>query len=306
MKILVAGATGCLGRALIPQLQARHHEVIALSRTNVYPAGDNVETIQVNALDRDALIHALAAVSPDVDVVVNLLTNIPPVVSPRVLDRHLSKSHQVQTAGLAHLMAAMSGAHLITPTIAWMYAPSPVTDSPAIESCPLWEDCPPTWRKSLSTLKSVEKTTLDAGGCVTRLGHVIGPGTTWDCGGFVLDLIARGKLPIVGPGTSRFSFVHTEDAASGIIAAAEAKHSGVVNLVDNRPVQLSEWLPELAQALRAPEPVTLPQWMAQPFSRDGYIAYCNQLRAASNERARRVLGWRPTRSDWRVTFRQFV
>lgn len=304
MKILVAGATGCLGRALIPQLSAAGHKVLALSRSTVYPESDTVENVHVNALDRDAMVHALAPFHPE--VVINLLTNIPRVVSPRVLDRHLGKSHQVQVAGLEHLLDATAGAHVITPTIAWMYAPSPVTDAPAMEGAPLWDDCPPAWRRSLATLKAVEKATLDAGGCVTRLGHLLGPATAWDCGGHVLDLVKRGKLPIVAPGTSRFSFVHTHDAASGIVAAAETLYSGVLNLVDGRPAQLSEWLPELAESLRAPAPKVIPHWMAQPFGRDGFVAYCNQLRAASNERARRSLGWEPTHVDWRESFRQLV
>ena len=71
----------------------------------------------------------------------------------------------------------------------------------------------------------------------------------------VITTVRGGKLPIVGDGSGTFSFVHTHDAATAIVAALERPEvHGVLNIVDDEPLATGDWLPALARLLGAPKP----------------------------------------------------
>lgn len=162
------------------------------------------------------------------------------------------------------------------------------------------EGIPPPVR----ALLELERLTATAGGLVLRFGHLYGPGTRFALdGGFPQQIRAR-KAPIVGDGSGRFSFIHTADAATAIVAAIDKLDvRGPLNVVDDEPVEVRHWLPELADLLGGPPPKRVPTWIARLVAGGWGAAYMNGLVGADNGRARQALDWRPHYGRVRDGFR---
>src|SRR3954451_5404593 len=106
MRVLVAGATGVIGRQLVPLLQSAGHEVSALVRDpSRAPAG--VEAMVGDALDRDSTVAAVEKARPD--AIVNQLTALPARSNPRRLRAQLEPTNRLRTEGTANLVAAAGG-----------------------------------------------------------------------------------------------------------------------------------------------------------------------------------------------------
>lgn len=131
-----------------------------------------------------------------------------------------------------------------------------------------------------------------------RFGQLYGPGTVFAPDGSFTAAIRAGKMPLIGGGTSVFSFLHTRDAATAITAALDKPVSGAFNVVDDTPVPFAEWLPEMAKRLGARRPRSVPAWLARPLVGSYGVMFMTRLRAASNARARLELDWRPGYPSW--------
>ena len=154
----------------------------------------------------------------------------------------------------------------------------------------------------LRALTELEQRTRDAGGLVLRLGHLYGPGTIYAPDGSFVEQVRAGKVPLVGGGTSVFSFTHTYDAATAVLAALDTDATGVLNIVDDDPATVATWLPALATMLAAPQPRRVPSALARLAVGGWGVAFMTQLRGADNARARRTLNWRPRHRSWRDGF----
>ena len=86
-------------------------------------------------------------------------------------------------------------------------------------------------------------------GLVLRYGFFYGPGTSIGPGGQQAEDIRRRRFPIVGDGGGRWSLIHVEDAAAATVAALDRGGSGVLNVVDDEPALMREWVPGLARVL---------------------------------------------------------
>ena len=294
MRILLAGATGVIGRRAVPVLTAAGHQVVGLART---PARlPDAEVLAADALDRTAVAKAVSAAASE--VIVHMLTAIPDPVDPRHLARDMAPTNRLGTEGTANLLAAADGARVIAQGVAYAYDPagSPVKD----EDAPLWRHPPGQFAPVLAALRDMEHQVAAAGGLVMRLGHLYGPGSSYaPHGGFTRQLRA-GKVPIVGDGGSMFSFLHAHDAATALLAAVDhPAASGVLNIVDDQPTLARDWLPEMAAWRGAPAPGHIPAWLARLFAGGWGVAFMPSLAGASNLRARERLDWTPTYGSWR-------
>lgn len=92
------------------------------------------------------------------------------------------------------------------------------------------------------------------------------------------------------------------DLASAVVAALDHDVSGVLNVVDDDPTPIRDWLPEMAEALGAPRPRRLPLALVRLAAGAWGAAYLGGLRGADNTRARLVLGWRPRHRSWRADY----
>lgn len=279
MRVLIAGATGVLGRQAVPVLEGAGHQVTGLS---------------ANLLDPGAVATAVTAAQPD--AVIHLATKIPADLNPRHLTKQFEVTNRLRTEGMRNLMAAAGGAKFITQGLAYAYRPAPGL---ADEDAPLWTDGPVQFRAPVLALAELERLTAQVNGTVLRFGHLYGPGTAFSKDGSLTAAIRAGKLPLAGGGNAVYSFTHTRDAAMAILAALDRNVTGALNVVDDEPAPLHVWLPFFAKVLGAPAPKRLPAWIARLAVGGFGLAYLNELRGADNARARLVLDWRPGYTTWR-------
>lgn len=305
MRVLVAGATGVIGRRLVPLLRKDGHEVVALSRTPHRPPawdGDGVRLACADALDAAALAREVSRAAPD--AVINLLTAIPGKINPLTLSRAFAPTNRLRTQGTRNLLAAAATAgtrKIISESVAFAYQPGGSAN--AIESDALWDDPPRQFASTMAALGDLERQTADAGGITLRFGHLYGPGTGFAREGHFVTQARKRMMPIVGAGTAVFSFLHTQDAAASVVAALGYEDPGVFNIVDDEPAPVSRWLPHLCEVIGARPPMRLPRALARPVVSAYGIAYMNDLRGADNASAGRRLGWTPSYASWREGFR---
>ncbi len=301
MRVLVAGATGVIGRQLLPALVAAGHDVVGLSRTapgaGTGPAGMRI--VVGDALDRASVARAVDEAAPD--AVVNMLTAIPPEIDPKRLAEQFALTNRLRTEGTRNLLAAAGGVkRVIAQGLAYAYDPEGA--GPADEDAPLWRRPPGQFAPVLAALQELERTTRDAGGLVLRLGHLYGPGTLYAPDGAFVRQVRAGRLPLVGGGTATFSFSHTHDVATAVVAALAGDQTGVLNVVDDEPAPMSEWLPFLAHLVGAPKPKRVPAFLARFAVGPWGVAFMSRLRGADNTRAKATLDWKPRYPSWRAGF----
>ena len=294
MRVLLAGATGVIGRQAIPVLARAGHEVIGLAGSAMRPPDTDV--VIADALDTTAVAVAVRSVAPD--VIVHMLTAIPDPLDPRHVARDMALTNRLRTEGTANLLAAANGARVIAQGVAYAYDPSGT--SVKDEHAPLWRNPPTQFAPVVAAAADQERQVTSAGGLVLRLGHLYGPGTSYAPDGGLGRQLRAGKLPLVGNGGSRFSFIHAQDIPTAIVAAiGHPTVRGVLNIVDDQPTLVRDWLPEMAAMVGAPAPRHVPTWLARFFVGGWGVAYMTQLAGASNLRARLELDWKPTYSSWR-------
>jgi 2-alkyl-3-oxoalkanoate reductase len=308
MRVFVAGASGAIGRPLIPRLVAAGHEVTGMTRSEeragaVRAAG--ARAVVCDALDADALRGAVVEAAPE--VVVHQLTALPHRFKPKDPDLY-APTNRVRTEGTRHLLAGMREAgsrRLVCQSIAFAYAPRP--DGLHTEDDPLFLDAPAPFADGARAVAEMERTVLEADGIeglVLRYGWFYGPGTYFGDEGTMAADVRRRRFPVVGKGQGVYSFIHVDDAAAATVVAIEHGPPGVYNVVDDDPAPMREWLPVYAAALGAPKPLRVPVWVARLVAGKFVAAMSTGLRGASNERAKRELGWQPRWKSWREGFRE--
>ena len=308
MRVFVAGATGAIGRPLVRQLVEAGHDVTGTTRS-----GDRAELIRadggdpvvVDALDREALLSAVAEVRPD--AVIHQLTQIPPDINPRKMAAQFEVTDRLRTEGTHNLVDAARAAgarRLIAQSIAFAYRMDGQADEPKTEGDPLMADeAPATFRRTVRAVAQLERTVLDAGGLVLRYGYFYGPGTSYAASdGATAARVRKRGFPIVGDGGGVFPFIHVDDAAAATVAALDRGDPGVYNVVDDEPAPLREWMPVYAEAIGAKPPRRVPKLAARIAAGKMAAEGATKMRGASNEKAKRELGWEPRWSSWREGF----
>jgi nucleoside-diphosphate-sugar epimerase len=309
MRIFVAGATGALGRRLVPLLVEGGHQVTGMTRTAGKAAGlraAGADPVVADALDRDAVLRAVVAARPE--VVVHQLTALAGMTSMRRFDREFALTNRLRTEGTDHLLEAARAAgarRFVAQSFAgWPFAR--VGGPVRTEDDPLDPDPPAQLRRTLDAIRHLEAAvcgTEGLEGVVLRYGGFYGPGTSAGAGGSTLEELRRCRFPIVGDGGGVWSFIHIDDAATATAAAIGRGAPGVYQIVDDDPAPVSEWLPALAAAVGAPPPRRVPAWVARLVAGEHAVVLMTEVRGASNAKARRELGWRPGWRSWRQGFR---
>jgi nucleoside-diphosphate-sugar epimerase len=306
MKIFLAGATGAVGRALIPKLIDHGHAVVGTTRSEARAEelrAIGVTPVVVDGLDRHGLVDSVRAAEPD--VIVHQMTALSGLSDFRRFEKAFAMTNRLRTEGTDHLLAA--GREVGAPVIAQSYAGWPYAPTGGwikTEDDPLMDDPPKQLRTSLAAIRHIEQAVPAAGGMVLRYGGFYGPGTGIEAGGEQWQTIQARRFPIVGDGGGYWSFCHVADAASATLAAIERPAPGaVLNVCDDEPAPTRDWLPFLAEQVGAPAPRQVPRWVARLMGAHMVHLMCT-ARGASNARAKQVLGWEPSFPSWREGFAQ--
>ncbi len=310
MRILVAGATGALGRRLVPMLVEHGHTVVGTTttpgKTDALRAVGATPVV-LDVLDRDAVIEALTQAEPE--VVVHQATALAGFTDFRKFDEGFAATNRLRTEGTDNLLAGMrrlAVRRIVAQSCAGPGA-FPRTGGPIkSEEDPFDPDPPAAMRRTVEAMTYLERAVLESegiDGTVLRYGGFYGPGTGLGEGGPQLEGVRRRRFPIVGGGTGVSSYIHIDDAAAATVVAIESGKTGVFDIVDDEPAPVSEWLPALARAIGAKPPRRVPVWLGRLFAGELGVIMMTESRGASNATAKRELGWRPAYPSWRTGFR---
>ena len=307
MRVLVAGATGAIGKQLVPRLVEAGHEVHGMTRSESKQAMLHelgAVPVVADALDPYQVAEAVGRARPN--VIVHQLTAIPATLDLRHFDRDFALTSRLRTEGTDHLLSAgqavgvqrfVAQSHILSYARTGGSVKSeedPFDRSPAREM-----------RETLAAIRHLEEAVLGARwteGIVLRYGHFYGPGTSLVPGAEQVELVRRRKFPLVGDGGGVWSFIHVADAAEATVAAVERGYRGVYNIVDDDPALVAKWLPALAEELGAKKPVRVPRFVGRLFAGEAGVVMMTELRGASNAKAKRELAWRPAHPSWRQGF----
>jgi UDP-glucose 4-epimerase len=214
MRVALFGGSGFLGRAVARELAARGHAVITPPR---------VELTDPAALD---------ALDVDADVMVNLAARVP--TAPDTLAEH-APMMAVNATGAAHaaqwairrgIRRVVHGSTLVVVARPW---PAPLT-----EEAPTYPTGPVTGYAASKLAGELLVGAIAAAGCATcavlRFSALYGPGMAWTgvLPAFVDAALAGGRLRAVRG--AHGDFLHVDDAARAVVAAAETGPSGVINV----------------------------------------------------------------------------
>jgi nucleoside-diphosphate-sugar epimerase len=306
MRVFVTGATGALGRYLLPLLVAAGHEVTATTRTpgKVTPLrAAGATPVVLDGLDREAVIAAVRAAAPE--VIMHQMTALAGMRSLRNPDRLFAATNELRTRGTDNLLAAAERAgtrRFIAQSNANANARTggPVkTEEDPLDTHPVR-----TATRAMAAIRYVEETVPRAvpEGIVLRYGNFYGPGTS----DILLEAVRKRQLPVIGGGTGIWPFIEITDAAAATFAAVERGAPGVYNVADSDPAPVADWLPYLAEVLGAKPPLRLPTWLGRLLAGEFVVTQMTRARGMSNEKARKELGWEPRYASWREGFRAWV
>jgi nucleoside-diphosphate-sugar epimerase len=281
--ILLAGASGALGRHVTRTLTAAGHRVLGLGR------GPRNELV-ADLMDRDALLRAVDGVSAD--VVVHAATALR---RPGGL-RHKSMfpTDDLRTGGTRHLIEAahlVGARRFIGENIVFGYGYRDFGDRVLTEDDPFGEPSGDrNTDRHLTAMRLKEELPLAAGldAISLRYGFFYGQGGT----DLIVEMLRRRRIPVTDDGGRVLPWINLVDAASAVVAAIEHGRPGeAYNIADDSRLGFSGMVRAVASATGAPAPLKVPRWVTglAPFVR----LLMNANIRVSTEKARRELGWKP-------------
>jgi 2-alkyl-3-oxoalkanoate reductase len=300
MRVFVAGASGALGRRLVPQLTEVGHEVIG---THNSPASASLleslgaTPVTLDLLDERAVRKAVLESEPE--AIVHQATALASAKWGRNFDQTFAATNELRTKGTDALLAAAREADVrrfVAQSFAsFRYAREggPVKT----EDDPLDPDPPANARRSFDAMTYLERKVTEAGGVALRYGVFYGAPNDG-----LIEPVRKRQYPIIGDGGGFASWIHLDDAAAATVLALEHDGPAILNIVDDDPAPVREWLPALAEALGAGPPRRFPTWLARLVAGEAAVVMGTDARAASNAKAGRELGWAPRHSSWRQGF----
>jgi 2-alkyl-3-oxoalkanoate reductase len=309
MRIFLAGASGAIGRHLVPQLVARGHEVVGTTRSAAKTGALRAlgaEPVVVDALDPDSVADAVAKAGPE--VIVHQLSALNGPMTMRNVKRMAAATNRLRTEGTDHLLAAGRAVGVRRFVAQSNYASLERTGKPVVDESGRIDPNPPKdLAEGVAALRHVEDAVTGiawADGIVLRYGGFYGPGTGIEAApdAVMAGLIRKRRFPIVGGGGGVWSWVHIADAASATVAAIERGKPGIYHVADDEPAPVRDFLPVLARALGAKPPRRVPAWPVRLLAGKGAVEIMTRARGISSEKAKRELGWTPRYPSWRTGF----
>jgi nucleoside-diphosphate-sugar epimerase len=307
MRVFVAGATGVIGQYLVPGLITAGHEVTASTRSALKAhqlKEQGATPVIVDGLDREAVLKAVAAAQPE--VIIHQMTALTSMKSFRNFDKQFAVTNELRSRGTDYLLEAArevgTRRFVAQSFIGWNNTRSGSqvkTEEDPLDPHPL-----AATTESLAAIKHLEEAVPAEvpEGLVLRYGILYGHGAS----DLMLEAVRKRQMPVIGGGTGIWSFTEVTDAAAAAVAAVAKGAPGIYNVVDDEPAAVAQWLPFLASCLGAKPPMRAPVWLGQLLGGKMIVEWMTQGRGASNEKAKRELGWTPAYPSWRDGFSVWV
>lgn len=259
MRVLVAGASGVLGRPTVRQLRAAGHEVVGLARSAA--SAETVAALGAASVRGDVLDAAsVLAAARGADAVLNLVGTLPAPADGRAIDWNgLDRTWRAGTRNLLDAARAADAELFVQASLGLLYGDH--GDAWVTEETPLAE------KTVLAAARAAEDAVAEAGRAglptvILRLGTVYAR-DAWHTR-LLAEQARQGALPVLGDGAAYWSLLHAEDAAAGMVRALEDAQAGTVyNVCDDRPVRMAELFAAIARLLGGRPPSRVPGLVAR-------------------------------------------
>ncbi|HYL34642.1 MAG TPA: NAD(P)-dependent oxidoreductase [Bryobacteraceae bacterium] len=288
--IFVIGATGVLGRSVIPLLRSAGLRVRALARsavnaTRLSEAG--AEAVEADLFDPNSLRRA----TTDTFAILHLATRIP---ARNQMSRGgaWADNDRIRSEGTRNVAEAASAngvQAIVYPSVCFVYP----------DHGSGWIDA----NTSKVTPSSITRSTLEAEDTVSRFAARGGRGIVLRMGQFYgpesnqvqeeLRLARWGVATVFGPSDSYRSVIWIQDAASAVVAALQHAASGAFDIVDDEPPTNQTWMDNLAAAVGRKRLHRLPQWVVRRAVGPELSDILSRSRRVSNCLFKDATGWRP-------------
>jgi nucleoside-diphosphate-sugar epimerase len=292
-RVFVTGATGEVGRRVVPELVRLGYGVTAVGRseakrTMLARLGATAVASPSNAHGRISVELAAKALAGH-DIVINLATHMPPSTFRMMLPWEWRENDHIRRDDSAAFVSAAieSGvSRFIQESFAPVYDDN--GDRWIDETCPV---LPVAYNRSvLDAERSVERFSTSGGvGVVVRFAGFYGPDQLLRD---MVKIVRKGWSPVPGPPESYWSSCAHDDAASAVVATLKPSVvAGIYNVCDDEPLHRREWVATLARAADAPMPKQMPGWL----SRFGgtTLKLLSRSQRMSNAKLKRASGWEP-------------
>jgi nucleoside-diphosphate-sugar epimerase len=296
MRIFLTGASGVIGRRVVPLLLQAGHDITAAARTPARREALVRAGVRPAAVDLFAL-HQLRLAVAGHDAVINLATHIPHSMARMFMPGGWRENDRIRRVGAANLVdAALAGGvrRFIQESFAPIYADA--GDDWIDETAPVR---PARYNRTVLDAEAAVQRFTSAGGVgvVLRFAAFYGPDATQL--GAMVRMVRHGWAPLLGPAGSYFPSVSHDDAAAAVIAALEIP-AGIYNVADDQPLRHRDYVDTLADAVGAKHPHLPPALFAKLAGSLGRTL-ARSLRV-SNRKLREVGGWAPTYPSVREGF----
>ena len=301
MRVFLTGASGAIGRRLVPRLIDGGHEVIGAYHSPASAAllrRLGAKPVRLDLLDAGAVRNAV--LENQVEAIVHEATALSTVKFGRNMDEVLARTNELRTSGTDVLLAAAREAgvrRFVVQSVSGFSRYARVGGPIKTEDDPLDSTPPRNFERSAAALAYLEKAVTGFGGIALRYGAFYGAANDG-----TIEPVRKRQFPIVGDGGGIWSWIHLDDAAAATVLALNHDGPAIYNIVDDDPAPVHEWLPLLAQALGAKPPHRLPEWLARLLAGEFVVVLSTEARGASNAKAKRELGWAPRYPSWRMGF----
>lgn len=292
MKVIVAGATGAVGRPLVSVLRERGHEVIGVTRTSAGAAALSTmgaTAVIADALDREALVTAFAGQTAD--AVINELTALAKAPTRYAAMEPTNVLRRHGSANLVEVARLVGATRFLTQSIFFGYGYRDFGSTVITEDTPFGSPQGDHTDSVLAALVSAETQARSLPGVVgiaLRYGLFYGG----DVDSYV-GMLRRRALPVPTGQRGTLALIHHDDAATATVAALERGTAGAYNIVDDRPTTWRELIEGIALSRNAPRPIPLPGWVLRAAAPYAGKMMTGVNMHVSNAKAKRDLGWTP-------------
>jgi len=291
-RVFVTGATGEVGRHVVPRLIRLGYGVTAVGRSEAKRA--SLERLGATAVPSPSnehgriSKHVAAKALAGHSTVINLATHMPPSTVRMMLPWEWHENDRIRCEDSAALVDAAIEAGVMRF----------VQESFA----PVYDDAGDRWIDETFPIRPVKynRTVVDAERSAHRFSESGGVGIVVRFAGFygpdqllhdMIGVVRKGWSPVPGPPGAYWSSCAHEDAASAVVAALQPTvSSGIYNVCDDEPLRRIEWTETLARAAGAPMPKPIPAWLEKI---NGTMQLLSRSQRMSNAKLKRASGWSP-------------